>query len=81
VVADNPVSVASGQPFSNGTEVDMFRDNRCSACPLADPEFGDCHDFGLSLVTGEWPSDLLVDVEVGPSNPLGVECVRRPETS
>lgn len=62
-------------PFSNGTEVDMFRANRCDRCSHDDPEGGGCDDFAFGVMNGEWP-DLLVEVERGAANPLGVECSR-----
>lgn len=62
-------------PFSNGTEVDMFRSNRCARCMLDDPDGGGCDEFVLGVVVdGGWP-DMLVEVERSEANPLGIECV------
>ncbi len=60
-------------PFSNGTEVDMFRERRCDNCKHDDPEGGGCDEFALGVGMGEWP-DLLVEVPIDAANPLGIEC-------
>lgn len=66
----------SDHPFANGTEVDMFRANRCDRCRLDHPDGGGCDEFVLTaLVAGRWPL-RLTPVPRSPTNPLGVECTR-----
>lgn len=66
--------MAAGRvPFSNGTEVDMFRGQWCDQCALREPGEQDCEEFGLGVAMGEWP-ELLKSAPVSPSNPLGLTC-------
>jgi hypothetical protein len=69
------MATAGRTPFANGSEVEMFRANRCASCVHREPDYEDCEQFALPVALGEWP-DLLVEVERTAVNPLGIECTR-----
>lgn len=60
-------------PFSNGTEVDMFRENWCARCARREPGESDCDTFGLGVAMGEWP-ELLEPAPRSLGNVLGLTC-------
>lgn len=68
------------QPFSNGTEQEMFEWNWCRRCPLAFEGDSMCDDAALPvLLDEEWP-EIFIETPRSADNPLGIICTQKPDS-